>query len=146
MSSYQPFKVPSRSKMKFVSCKKKANKRRPACKKGAAEIQLFLGYSLKRYCYDSRAGEKRTTSFQLWQRCCTGGCTHGISHRCREQPNVAPDACAGSSEPQTGGSVQTLGVGAGRRQRPAGIFNSLKFPLITCTSETLQGSLLIDSS
>lgn len=62
MSSYQPFTFfPSRSKRKFVSCKKKknANKRRPVCKKRMAEIQPFLGYSLKEYCSDSRAGRSK---------------------------------------------------------------------------------------
>lgn len=45
-----------------------------------------------------------------------------------------------------GGWAGEHGQELGDARRPAGIFNSLKFPLITCTSETLQGSLLIGSS
>ena len=91
-------------------------------KKRAPVIPLFLGYGLKRYCPDSRTGEKKK-SFQRLQGYCTRGCIHGISDPRREQPNVALDGCTGSSE-----RAGVCGEELGDAQRPAGMFSSLKFP------------------
>lgn len=142
MSSYQPFTVPSRSKRKFVSCKKKnVNKRRPACKKRLAEIQPFLGYSLKEYCSESRAGgRKKKEEFPAIAEMMRWRLYTWYEWSMQGAAQCSSGCCAGSSESRAGEWER------GDAQRPAGIVNSLKFPPITRTSETLWGSLLIGSS